>query len=53
MTETQKISRIEEAMAHLGSAISQSAPSDDKIIMDHVRDAHALIREVARDLRGV
>lgn len=33
-----------EAMSHLGAALSQSIPSDDHIIMEHVREAHALIQ---------
>ena len=35
---------LEEARAHLGAALSQQAPCDDKIIMDHVRDAYKLLR---------
>lgn len=32
--------RIEEARAHLGAAVAQLIPSDDRIIGDHVRDAY-------------
>ncbi len=33
-----------EIIAHLGAAISQSIPTDDQIIMEHVRAAHELAR---------
>lgn len=33
-----------EARGHLGAAIHQSLPSDDRIIMAHVRSAHDLLR---------
>jgi len=39
MTETI----IERARGHLGSAILQSIPSDDQIIMDHVKAAYELL----------
>ena len=32
--------KLEEIIGHLGAALNQQAPSDDKIIMGHVRDAH-------------
>lgn len=35
--------QIEQAIGELGAAIIQSVPSDDKIIMDHVRAAHRLL----------
>ena len=44
MTETI----IQRARGHLGSAISQSIPSDDQIIMDHVKAAYELL--IATDL---
>ena len=34
---------IQKARGHLGSAIIQSIPSDDQIIMDHVKAAYALL----------
>lgn len=34
---------ITEALAHLGAALVQSIPSDDQIIMGHVRDAYRLL----------
>lgn len=37
---------IDEAMAHLGAAIVQSVPSDDQIIMGHVREANAILSQV-------
>ncbi len=39
MTETI----IERARDHLGSAIAQSIPADDQIIMDHVKAAYELL----------
>jgi hypothetical protein len=35
--------RIREAYSHLGAALMQTAPSDDQIIMGHVRSAHELL----------
>ena len=37
---------IEQACGHLGSAITQSIPADDQIIMAHVRAAYELLRLV-------
>jgi hypothetical protein len=37
---------VKEARNHLYAAMVQSIPSDDQIIMDHVRDAYDLL-EVA------
>ncbi len=37
---------IETACAHLGAAIVQSCPSDDQIIMDHVKAAHEILKVV-------
>jgi predicted small metal-binding protein len=33
---------LDEIVAHLGAAISQSIPTDDQRIMEHVRAAHGL-----------
>jgi hypothetical protein len=44
---------LEEAIAELGAAISQSIPSDDQIIMGHVRTAHALLTVIARAQRAM
>lgn len=35
--------QIEQAIGELGAAINQSSPSDDQIIMEHVRSAHRLL----------
>lgn len=35
--------RIYEALSHVGAAPAQTIPADDQIIMDHVRQAHALL----------
>ena len=45
------LNALEEAIAHLGAALLQQAPSDDKIIMDHVRDAHTILQVVTRTQR--
>lgn len=39
---------LESAMGHLGAAITQSLPSDDAIIMEHVRVAHELVTALWR-----
>jgi hypothetical protein len=31
-----------EVIAHLGAALTQALPSDDAIIMGHIRTAHAI-----------
>lgn len=40
--------KIEEAFAHLGAILMQTAASDDKIIIGHVRDAHGLLQDALR-----
>lgn len=37
-----------EAIGHLGAAITQMVPSDDEIICDHVRKAHAILTTARR-----
>ena len=44
---------LDEAVGHLGAAIQQSMPSDDQIIMDHVKAAHAILTVVARAQRAL
>lgn len=44
--------RLMEIYAHLQTAVVQSLPSDDQIIMGHVRDALALVGEALRELRN-
>ena len=36
-----------EIAAHLGAAITQSLPTDDAIIMEHVRAAHKIATQQA------
>ena len=48
MTDEQKKS-IEEIVGHLGAALSQAMPSDDAIIIGHIREAHA---EASRLMSG-
>ena len=43
MTNAQR-EIIRQAVGSLGAAIAQSLPSDDQIIMDHVRESHASLR---------
>lgn len=42
-------SPVEEALSHLGAALMQTVPSDDQIIMDHVRAAHAVLLNLFRE----
>jgi hypothetical protein len=35
---------LREACAHLGASLAQTIPTDDQIIMQHVRDAHAILQ---------
>ena len=44
---------LEEAVAHLGAAIIQSVPTDDQIIMDHVKAAHAILMVITRAQRAM
>lgn len=39
----RKTSAAQEAKGHLGAALGQTIPSDDQIIMDHVRAAYSLL----------
>jgi hypothetical protein len=39
---------IYEALSHLGAAVSQSLPTDDQTIMQHVRDALTLLKAAHR-----
>ena len=43
--------RVLKAMGELGAAITQSLPTDDQVIMDHVRKAHELLQEEWRERR--
>ena len=42
MTNEQR-ETIRQAYGHLGAAIVASLPTDDHIIMNHVREAHTLL----------
>ncbi|MBL4748418.1 MAG: hypothetical protein JKY17_06540 [Magnetovibrio sp.] len=42
------MTRIEEIYGLLGSAVAQSIPSDDQIIMDNVKKAMDIAREEMR-----
>lgn len=45
--------RIEEAFAHLAGALMQAIPSDDQIIIGHMRDAHDLLQAELRERRAL
>lgn len=45
--------RIEEAFAHLAGALMQTIPSDDQIIIGHMRDAHDLLQVELRERRAL
>jgi hypothetical protein len=40
-----------EIIGHLGASIIQSIPTDDQIIMDHVKAAHELAKAARRQLK--
>jgi hypothetical protein len=40
--------KVEEIVGHLGAILMQTAPSDDQIIIDHVRKAHELATALRR-----
>ena len=42
------VTLVQEARQHLYSAITQSIPADDQIIMNHVRAAHELLGAIGR-----
>lgn len=39
-----------EIIGHLGAALIQSVPTDDQIIMDHIRDAHEAAKTLRRQI---
>lgn len=43
---------LENIVGHLGAAIRQQSPSDDKIIMEHVREAYEAARNALIVLEG-
>lgn len=49
---TKNETQLLEIMGHLGAALIQQAPSDDKIIMDHVRDAHEIATKLYREIKA-
>jgi hypothetical protein len=49
---TKQLNLIEEADAHLGAALSQVIPTDDKIIVEHMRAAKKLLSRWLRDARS-
>lgn len=53
MSETTKISALEDIRSHLRAAVAQSVFSDDKIIMDHVRAALVCTDGLWKDMRHI
>ena len=43
MIDDRAIMLAREAHAHLGAALSQIAPTDDQIIIDHLRQAERFL----------
>ena len=41
-----------EIMGHLGAALIQQAPSDDQIIMGHVREANDVATKLYREIKA-
>lgn len=41
-----------EAKAHLSVALIQASPTDDKIILSHIKEAESLIAEAVKEIRG-
>jgi hypothetical protein len=39
---------LDQIIGHLGAALVQASPTDDQIIMDHVRVAHELAKTIRR-----
>lgn len=46
------LSRLRDARAHIDAAIGQALPSDDPIIVDHMRAASAQLLAAIRDLQA-
>lgn len=47
MTDAEKL-QLADARDHLGAALIQSIPSDDQMIIGHVRDAHGILETLLR-----
>ena len=41
---------VEEIIGHLGAALSQETPSDDKIIMGHIRAAYEAAEAIQKGI---
>lgn len=39
---------LEDIICHLGTALGQSTLSDDQVILDHVRRAHEIAKQLGR-----
>lgn len=47
--EKQQLEKINEARAHLAVALVQSLPSDDQIIIGHIREANAVLDALSKE----
>lgn len=47
------MTHIDELIGHLGAALVQSIPSDDQIIMNHVREAERIAKDLRAELRAL
>jgi hypothetical protein len=47
------MTHIDELIGHLGAALMQSIPSDDQIIMDHVREAERIAKSLRVELKAL
>lgn len=46
------LSALHEASAHLGAGLMQAVPTDDQIIIEHMRAAHEIIKLVIASQRA-
>lgn len=47
-TDSALLESLEEIVGHLGASLIQAIPSDDQIIIGHVRDAYQIAIELLR-----
>ena len=47
-----QVDHLENIIGHLGAALRQQAPSDDKIIMGHVREAYESAKKALLVVEG-
>ena len=49
---TKSEMQLLEIMSHLGAALIQQSPSDDQIIMGHVREANDIATRLYREIKA-